>query len=113
MSSLKEEDLINILPKDGPTVEETIKYLQFSGRDKHTISLVKSYAKEQGLWADNDIEFSDILELNRNILKEGNSLILTLVKNISNDENRFRRIYWAVFCNIIEEDPLSTGINVP
>ena len=28
MSSLKKEDLINILPKDGPTVEETIKYLE-------------------------------------------------------------------------------------
>ena len=36
--------------------------------------------------------FSDILELNREILKEGSSLILTLVKNISNDENRFKRI---------------------
>ena len=31
MSLLKEEDLINILPKDGPTVEETKKYL-----DKYT-----------------------------------------------------------------------------
>jgi len=28
MSSLKEEDLINILPKDGPTVEEVKKYLE-------------------------------------------------------------------------------------
>ena len=28
MSLLKEEDLINILPKDGPTLEETIKYLE-------------------------------------------------------------------------------------
>jgi DNA polymerase-3 subunit alpha len=36
--------------------------------------------------------FSDILELNRDILKEGNSLILTLIKNVSNDENRFKRI---------------------
>ena len=36
--------------------------------------------------------FSDILELNREILKEGSSLLLTLVKNISNDENRFKRI---------------------
>ena len=36
--------------------------------------------------------FSDILELNREILKEGNSLLLTLVKSISNDENRFKRI---------------------
>ena len=36
--------------------------------------------------------FSDILENNREILKEGNSLILTLIKNISNDENRFKRV---------------------
>jgi len=36
--------------------------------------------------------FSDILELNREILKEGNSLILTLAKSITNDENRFKRV---------------------
>jgi DNA polymerase-3 subunit alpha len=36
--------------------------------------------------------FSDVLELNRNILSEGNSLLITLNKNLSNDENRFRRI---------------------
>ena len=28
MSSLKEEELINILPKDGPTVQEVKKYLE-------------------------------------------------------------------------------------
>ena len=28
MSSLREEELINILPKDGPTVEEVKKYLE-------------------------------------------------------------------------------------
>jgi len=36
--------------------------------------------------------FSDILESNRNILVEGNSLIITLSKNISEGENRFKRI---------------------
>ena len=36
--------------------------------------------------------FSEVLELNRNILIEGNSLLITLNKNFSNDENRFRRI---------------------
>ena len=35
--------------------------------------------------------FSDVLEINREILKEGNSLILTLVKSSSDEENRFRR----------------------
>ena len=36
--------------------------------------------------------FSDTLELNREILKEGNSLMLTLIKTISNDENKTKRI---------------------
>ncbi|MBD1162557.1 DNA polymerase III subunit alpha [Pelagibacterales bacterium SAG-MED12] len=36
--------------------------------------------------------FSDTLQLNREILKEGSSLILTLIKSISDGENRFRRI---------------------
>ena len=36
--------------------------------------------------------FSEVLELNRNILIEGNSLLITLIKNFSSDENRFRRI---------------------
>ncbi len=36
--------------------------------------------------------FSDIIELNREILKEGNSLILSLKKSISDEENRFKRI---------------------
>ena len=36
--------------------------------------------------------FSDILELNREILIEGSSLIITLIKTISNDENKFKRI---------------------
>ena len=36
--------------------------------------------------------FSDILEMNRDILKEGNSLILSLIKSTSNEDNRFRRI---------------------
>ena len=36
--------------------------------------------------------FSEVLELNRNILKEGNSLILTLNKVVLEDENQTKRI---------------------
>ena len=36
--------------------------------------------------------FSDVLELNRNILKEGSSLILTITKTFSSNEDRTRRI---------------------
>ena len=35
--------------------------------------------------------FSDVLETNRELLKEGNSLILRLTKSSNKDENRFRR----------------------
>ncbi len=36
--------------------------------------------------------FSDIFESNRNILQEGTSLLLTLTKNISEEDNRFKKI---------------------
>ena len=36
--------------------------------------------------------FSDIFEMNRNILQEGSSLLLTLTKNISEEDNRFKKI---------------------
>jgi len=61
--------IANMAPEYGatcgffPVDEETLKYLKFSGRDEEIISLVESYSKEQGLWADNDIIFSDTLEL--------------------------------------------------
>jgi DNA polymerase III subunit alpha len=51
--------------------------------------------------------FSDVLELNRSILKEGDSLILTLLKSISNDENRFKRI------NVQKISSLKELINKP
>jgi len=61
--------IANMAPEYGATCgffpidEETIKYLKFSGRDKNTISLVESYAKEQNLWSNNDLIFSDTLKL--------------------------------------------------
>ncbi len=36
--------------------------------------------------------FSDTLELNREILKEGSSLILTIIKSVSDSENRLKRL---------------------
>jgi len=59
----------NMAPEYGATCgffpidEETIKYLNFSGRDKETVELVEAYAKEQGLWASDDIVFTDTLSL--------------------------------------------------
>jgi len=36
--------------------------------------------------------FSDVLEMNREILKEGSSIILTLIKSSTKEDNRFKRI---------------------
>ena len=61
--------IANMAPEYGatcgffPVDEETLKYLKFSGRDKHTISLVEHYSKDQGLWSDDNIIFSDTLNL--------------------------------------------------
>ena len=46
-----------------PVDEETLKYLRFSGRDEETIKLVEDYAKAQGLWASDDIVFTDTVSL--------------------------------------------------
>ena len=51
--------------------------------------------------------FSDILESNREVLIEGSSLIITLSKNISDDDNRFKRI------NVRKIAPLKNLFNRP
>src|SRR3984885_14852278 len=49
-----------------PIDQETLRYLEFSGRPADQIALVEAYAKEQGLWHDEHSEeptFSDHIEL--------------------------------------------------
>ena len=46
--------------------------------------------------------FSDIFEMNRNILQEGSSLLLTLTKNISEEDNRFKKINVRKITSLIE-----------
>jgi aconitate hydratase len=61
--------IANMAPEYGATCgffpidDETLKYLKFSGRDQHTVDVVEHYAKEQGLWASRDIEFTDTISL--------------------------------------------------
>ena len=61
--------IANMAPEYGatcgffPVDNETLKYLKLSGRDDQLISLVEHYSKEQGLWADNNIVFSETLQL--------------------------------------------------
>ncbi|MBW3556570.1 MAG: aconitate hydratase [Actinobacteria bacterium] len=62
----------NMSPEYGSTVtmfpidDETLRYLDFSGRPAELIGLVEAYAKEQGLWRDEsspEPHFSETLEL--------------------------------------------------
>ncbi len=61
--------IANMAPEYGATCgffpidEETLKYLEFSGRSKENIQIVEQYAKEQNLWASDDIIFTDTLSL--------------------------------------------------
>ena len=61
----------NMSPEFGSTIavfpidEETIEYLELTGRSEEQLALVEAYAKEQGLWHDPDAEprYSEQLEL--------------------------------------------------
>ncbi|QEE61315.1 aconitate hydratase [Salinibacterium sp. dk2585] len=61
----------NMSPEFGSTAaifpidDVTLDYLRLTGRDEQTVSLVESYAKEQGLWHNAAVEpnFSEYLEL--------------------------------------------------
>ncbi|WP_435090745.1 aconitate hydratase AcnA [Candidatus Pelagibacter bacterium nBUS_30] len=61
--------IANMAPEYGATCgffpidDETLNYLKFSGRDQHTVDVVEQYAKEQGLWASDEIEFTDTISL--------------------------------------------------
>ena len=48
--------------------------------------------------------FSDVLELNREILKEGSSLILTLIKNISNEQTEEKSLTAEKIANKVLND---------
>ena len=70
--------IANMAPEYGATCgifpidKETINYLRLSGRSEEQIALVESYAKEQGLWRDDnspEAVYSDTLQLDMNIVE--------------------------------------------
>ncbi len=66
--------IANMAPEYGATCgffpidDETLKYLRFSGRDEHTVITVEKYAKEQGLWTSDNIQFTDTVSLDMSLL---------------------------------------------
>ncbi|HZH25812.1 MAG TPA: aconitate hydratase AcnA [Azospirillaceae bacterium] len=72
MSLADRATIANMAPEYGATCgifpidAETIKYLEFTGRDADRVKLVEAYAKAQGMWRDAnspDPLFTDTLEL--------------------------------------------------
>ena len=68
----------NMAPEYGATIaispidEETLRYLQFSGRDPEAVELVRTYAKEQGLFRTPDApeaNYSEKVELDLSIVE--------------------------------------------
>src|SRR5690606_14403148 len=61
----------NMSPEYGSTIaifpidDETLRYLRLTGRPESQIALIETYAKQQGLWHDPDVEprYSEKLEL--------------------------------------------------
>src|SRR5213593_1342452 len=81
LSSLSVPDratLSNMCPEYGatsslfPVDEQTLRYLETTGRDKQLIELVERYTKAQGMFRTDDSEipvFSELLELNLNTVE--------------------------------------------
>jgi len=70
--------IANMAPEYGATCgffpidQETLNYLEFTGRDAERVALVEAYAKAQGLWRDAatpDPLFTDTLELDLNAVE--------------------------------------------
>ena len=71
MSLADRATIANMAPEYGATCgffpidAETIRYLNFTGRDEHRVKLVEAYAKEQGMWREDghEPEFTKTLSL--------------------------------------------------
>ncbi|MBU0800471.1 MAG: aconitate hydratase AcnA, partial [Alphaproteobacteria bacterium] len=69
--------IANMAPEYGATCgffpidAETIRYLNFTGRDPHRVKLVEAYAKEQGMWREKGHEpvFTSTMELDLNTVE--------------------------------------------
>ena len=107
MSLLEKEELINILPKDGPTVEETIKYLEKYTEDFIVIKMGGSVLSDENLFNNliQDIVILKKLNLSIFLIHGGGSKISSKL-NASNIESKFingLRVTNDKTINIVEE----------
>ena len=82
--------IANMAPEYGATCgffpidDETLRYLKFSGRDDQTVNIVERYAKTQGLWSSEEIEFTDTVNLDMS----------TVVPTISGPKRPQDKVLW-------------------
>ncbi|HEX8885618.1 MAG TPA: aconitate hydratase AcnA, partial [Noviherbaspirillum sp.] len=80
----------NMAPEFGATAamfyidEQTIRYLKLTGREDELVSLVETYAKETGLWADSlkNADYERVLQFD----------LSTVVRNIAGPSNPHNRV---------------------
>jgi iron-sulfur-dependent 2-methylisocitrate dehydratase len=80
----------NMAPEFGSTAamfyidEQTVRYLKLTGREDELVSLVETYAKETGLWADSlkNAEYERVLQFD----------LSTVVRNIAGPSNPHNRV---------------------
>jgi aconitate hydratase len=101
--------IANMAPEYGATCgffpidDETIRYLNFTGRDPHRTALVEAYAKLQGMWRYDSMEdpvFTDTLELNMS----------TVVPSMAGPKRPQDRIELPNIARAFEKDMPSMGV---
>ena len=107
MSLLKKEDLINILPKDGPTVEETIKYLEKYTEDFIVIKMGGSVLSNKDLFNNliQDIVILKKLGLSIFLIHGGGSKISKKLNDLNIKSNFINglRVTDSKTINIVED----------
>ena len=107
MSSIKKEELTNILPKDGPSAEETIRYLEKYAEDFIVIKMGGSVLSNKNLFNNliQDIVILKKLKLFIFLIHGGGSKISSKLKSL-NIESKFvngLRVTDDKVINIVEE----------
>ena len=94
----------NISKKD-TNIASTILKIQEKKTQKGNSYAIAKFSDRQSVFE--LFIFSDLLEVNRDILKEGNSLILNVSKNLQDENNRFKKF------NVKKISSLNSLVNKP
>jgi len=113
--------IANMAPEFGSTCgifpidEETIKYLELTGRSSQQIALVEAYAKHQGMWRKNGqkpADYTDVLELDLSAVEPSmagpkrpqDRVLLTKAKSV------YQATAKAMAAERSQKNPTATGV---